>query len=94
MDEALAEARKTEEERRLSGFDQAALDLAAQAGFGFGAFEESDDDVGAVVEEFFPAGEVIEGLATASAAVRGANVPGDSSLLDRLEKAGQSRKAA
>ncbi|MCE4059319.1 hypothetical protein LXM60_03740 [Pandoraea sputorum] len=42
---------------QASGFDQTALDEAAQAGFGNGAFEEAGDDVPAVVEEFYPEGD-------------------------------------
>lgn len=55
VEEALNEARQRDEARALAGFDQAALDAAARQGFGNGAFEESDEEGGAIVEEFYAA---------------------------------------
>jgi hypothetical protein len=52
--QAVAAARALDAERREAGFDQAALDAAAKAGLAMGAFEESAEEGGAVVEEFFP----------------------------------------
>uniref|UniRef100_UPI0033425AE3 recombination directionality factor n=1 Tax=Castellaniella defragrans TaxID=75697 RepID=UPI0033425AE3 len=52
--EAIQEARKSDAERQAQGFDQAALDEAARLGFGNGSFEETEDDLPAVAEEFFP----------------------------------------
>ncbi|MEL6046729.1 hydrolase or metal-binding protein [Stenotrophomonas maltophilia] len=54
LEQAIEEARELDERRRASGFDQAALDEAARQGFANGAFEEMDEDVPAVVEEFYP----------------------------------------
>lgn len=54
MTEAIAHARSEAENRKDAGFDQAALDQAAKLGFAEGAFEESEEDGTAVVEEFFP----------------------------------------
>jgi hypothetical protein len=54
LEEALAEAKRIDDERQTSGFDQQALDQAARQGFGNGAFEDNEDDGSAVVEEFFP----------------------------------------
>jgi len=54
LEEAITEARRVDGVRQAAGFDQAALDEAARQGFANGAFEELDDDVPAVVEEFFP----------------------------------------
>lgn len=54
IEEALAEAKRIDEQRQAAGFDQAALDQAARAGFSNGAFEDNEDDGSAVVEEFFP----------------------------------------
>ncbi len=54
MTEAMAMARAQQEERRASGFDQAALDEAARQGFADGAFEESEEEGVAVIEEFYP----------------------------------------
>ena len=55
LEDGLLEARQLDEARQASGFDQSALDHAAQQGFNNGAFEDSEEDTGAVVEEFFPA---------------------------------------
>ncbi len=54
LEEALVEAKRIEEQRQASGFDQEALELSARQGLANGAFEESDEEGGAVVEEFFP----------------------------------------
>ena len=51
--EALRAANDLDEERQSSGFDQNAIDEAARRGFGNGAFEDSDEDSGAVIEAFF-----------------------------------------
>ncbi len=55
LEESLVEAKRIEEQRQAAGFDQEALELSARQGLANGAFEESDDECGAVVEEFFPA---------------------------------------
>jgi len=57
MTEALQVANTLDAQRQAAGFDQAALDEAAQRGFGNGAFEDSEEDAGAVAEEFYPAEE-------------------------------------
>ncbi|MCY1537738.1 hypothetical protein D9M68_732470 [compost metagenome] len=54
MTEALRVANELDEQRQTAGFDQAALDEAARRGFSNGAFEDNEEDVGAIVEEFFP----------------------------------------
>ncbi len=54
VEQAVTHARELDEQRKASGFDQAALDEAARQGFANGAFEELEEDVPAVVEEFFP----------------------------------------
>lgn len=53
IEATLAACRKTAEERAAAGFDQAALDEAACRGFANGAFEDTEEDASAVVEEFF-----------------------------------------
>lgn len=57
LEEAIARARELDGQRKASGFDQAALDEAARRGIGNGAFEESAEDIPAVVEEFYPESE-------------------------------------
>jgi hypothetical protein len=45
LEQAIVEARLKDEQRKDSGFDQAALDEAAWRGFANGTFEELDEDV-------------------------------------------------
>lgn len=54
LEEAIVRARELDSQRKAAGFDQAALDEAARAGFGNGSFEETAEDVPAIVEEFYP----------------------------------------
>ncbi|MCY1377348.1 hypothetical protein D9M69_649150 [compost metagenome] len=54
LEEALLAAKQTDEMRQTTGFDQSALDTAARQGLGNGAFEDNEEDGGAIVEEFFP----------------------------------------
>lgn len=52
MEATLESGRAELEARRAMGFDQAALDQAAKRGFAAGAFEESVEEGGWIVEEF------------------------------------------
>ena len=62
LEQAIAEAQAKDAQRKDSGFDQEALDEAARRGFANGAFEELDEDVPAVTEEFYrEAGDVVQG---------------------------------
>lgn len=54
IEAALQQAQETDAARKASGFDQQALDFAARQGFANGAFEDSEEEGGAIVEEFFP----------------------------------------
>lgn len=80
MDEALAEAKRLDEERQASGFDQTALDQAARLGFSNGAFEDNEEDGSAVVEEFFPS----EDANPHSQATETATAPESDSLTAKL----------
>ena len=53
MSETLRGANELDEQRQIAGFDQVALDEAARRGFSNGAFEDSGEDSGSVIEEFF-----------------------------------------
>lgn len=64
LEQALLQAHETDEQRRACRFDQLALDEAARRGFGNGAFEELEEDVPAMVEEFYPEGEAKAATAT------------------------------
>ena len=52
--EAIAGARAENEHRKGAGFNQMALEEAARQGFANGAFEESEEEGAAVIEEFYP----------------------------------------
>ena len=80
--DALAEARQTGGERQAAGFDQAALDMAARQGLGNGAFEESEDEGSAVVDEFFP----VEEGAGAGSEVPTPVATNANSLADKMEE--------
>jgi hypothetical protein len=54
LEEALAKAHDMALDRDEVGFDQRALDRTAKQGFANGLFEEQEEDVAAVVEEFYP----------------------------------------
>lgn len=54
LEETLETAKRVEQERINVGFDQKALDLAAQRGFGNGRFEDSEEDFEAITDEFYP----------------------------------------
>lgn len=54
LQEAVAEARGVAGQVKEEGVDQAALDAAAARGFGNALFEYDEDEMGQVVEEFYP----------------------------------------
>ena len=80
MAESLQAASELDTQRQRSGFDQAALDEAARRGFGNGAFEDSEEDAGAVIEEFYSSAD------TTTAKVQGEVLqPATKSLAGKLE---------
>lgn len=54
LNEAIAEAQALQATRAQAGFDQTALDQAAQLGFANGSFEDAPDEAAEIVEEFYP----------------------------------------
>ena len=54
LEDALLEAKRIDGARQAAGFDQVALEVAARQGLNNGAFEDSEDESGDVIEEFFP----------------------------------------
>lgn len=80
MEDALQEAKRLDETRQVSGFDQTALDHAARQGFHNGAFEDSEEDTGVIVEEFFPTSEIVH-----SHAEHQPTTPEKTSLAQKLE---------
>lgn len=83
MAEALLAASELDSQRQATGFDQDALDEAAQRGFANGAFEDSEEDTRTIVEEFYPA-EASQSP-TANPPQRSAK----NSLAEKLEKQAQ-----
>ena len=79
MAQALRAANELDEQRQSAGFDQVALDDAAKRGFSNGAFEDTEEDSGAVIEELFAISDVT------SAAQGEAPQPNPSSLAGKLE---------
>jgi hypothetical protein len=82
VEDALTEAKRLEADRQEAGFDQVALEAAAQQGFSNGAFEESDEEGDSVVEEFYPEGDDTQGGAAFFGAADASAAP---SLVDKLE---------
>lgn len=80
MAEAIGSAKVQSAERNVLGFDQVALDQAARQGFAEGAYEESEEEGAAVVEEFYP--DEFEGGSPGKAASTGIK-PG---LADKLNQ--------
>ena len=77
LEQALQQARDESAAREAAGWNQAALDQAALQGLKNGAFEDSEEEAAAVVEEFYSAAqpqpsstlaEKLEAKATAGAA--------------------------
>lgn len=93
-EEMLLQAKQLDEVRRNAGFDQDALDQAAKQGLGNGAFEDGEEDGGAVVEAFFPSTTVAKSDFVSPDAAGNVAGKSESPLLEKLERAGQSRKSA
>ena len=53
LEEAITQAQATDRQRKASGYNQQALDTAARLGFANAAFEEDDEEVPAILEEFY-----------------------------------------
>ena len=90
LEQAISEARERDLQRRESGFDQDALDEAARTGFANGAFEELEEDIPAVVEEFYPEADGLsdkpQGKA-ASPVSLGERLQGKVTAMDHAERA-------
>lgn len=94
VEDALMEGKRLDEARQMAGFNQAALDNVARQGLSNGAFEDSEEDSGAVVEEFFTPDAMTETQAVSSDAAGNSVGQHESSLLEKLERAGQRGKSA
>jgi hypothetical protein len=54
LEDAIAQAQSTAEEQKEAGVNIAALEMAARSALAAGAFEDSEEEVPAIVEEFYP----------------------------------------
>jgi len=87
LEAAISEARELNARRRAAGFNQAALDAAARAGFSNGAFEDSIEDGAAVADEFYPAQSGDDhSHGDGNAQADAGRAPAASSLKDRLDR--------
>jgi hypothetical protein len=95
LEEAIAEGKQNDTRRKAGGYDQAALDLAASVGFGNGTFEDSDEEISGIVDEFFPVDSGENGIVNAadntvtdSKAVDAVIISSklDPSLMEKLDK--------
>ena len=80
LEEAISEARLLNERRKTVGFDQAALDEAARRGFANGAFEDSEEEIPEILDEFYNDAGQGNGEGQVKAA------PAKPSLMDKLDK--------
>lgn len=64
LEDAITQARELDQRRRMSGFNQVALDAAARLGFANGAFEDSPEEHAAVAEEFYPGSHAADDAST------------------------------
>lgn len=86
IEEALVETRHIEVERQASGFDQLGLDEAARRGFANGAFEESEEEIEGVVEEFYQPADTGEQAEAGDTAPGQDHHPSKPSLLEKLTR--------
>ncbi|VVE01878.1 recombination directionality factor [Pandoraea anhela] len=86
LEAAITEARELDARRKAAGFDQQALDTAAHAGLSNGAFEESIEDGGAAVDEFYPQETPGDAPHEAPASPAAASGPPPSTLRDKMER--------
>ena len=88
MEDALLAAKQLDEQRQAAGFNQQALDQAAQLGFSNGYFEDCDEESAAVAEEFFPITE------KPAAVTQPATESARPSLAEKLERRAREQNPA
>ena len=71
LESAIAEARERAQRRSEAGIDLAAMEAEAWKGFANGAFEDLEEDVPAVVEEFYPEATVTSGATAVPSGLKG-----------------------
>lgn len=86
LEDAIAEARQSDSRRKAGGYDQEALDAAAMQGFSNGAFEDGEEEIPEIVEEFFPAGaDAVTTFSPSEGALKPKQATRKRSLLEKLE---------
>jgi len=85
LEDTIGQARELDTRRRVAGFDQAALDVAARLGFGNGAFEDSPEERAAVAEEFYPE-EGEHGTPGSDTGLAAVQLPLKPTLKDKLDR--------
>ena len=101
LEAALLQAKQETEARKAHGWNQAALEQAAAAGLANGAFEDSEEEAPAVIEEFYaaqgsetPATGVAARHAAANHAEAAPRAPGHRlSLTDKLHAKAEALEA-
>ena len=71
LETAIAEARERAKRKSEAGIDLGAMEAAAREGFANGAFEDLEEDVPAVVEEFYPEATVTPGPTAVPSGLKG-----------------------
>jgi len=84
LEEAVAQAQSAAAEQEEAGINIAALELAARTALANGAFEDSEEEIPAIVEEFYPEVTARSGDAENEAQAGTEVVAISSNLADRL----------
>jgi hypothetical protein len=94
LEATLANAQQMARDRKEVGFDQLALDQAAQQGFANGDFEEQEEDAISIVEEFYPQpGADDHGQTTTHTAASPQSVQAPANLTQKLTAQSRRLKA-
>lgn len=93
LEQAVVQAAIEDERRKHLGFDQWGLDEAARCGYAAGAFEESDEEGLAVLQEFYP--EATEDVQSSEPVARPAAAPKGlkAKLADRADHLARNQQA-
>lgn len=84
LEEAVRQAKQHREHQMAGGMDQSVLDTAARSGYAMGEFEESDEEVSAVVDEFFTDAENSDAPSTGESSGTGGQPSMTPSLAHKL----------
>jgi hypothetical protein len=84
LEEAVTQAKSAAAQQEGAGVDIAAFELAARAALANGAFEDSEEEVPAIVEEFYPESGSVQGDEAAENQAAAEVLTVSSKLSDRL----------